>query len=96
MLLNEVSSIDLISRRNEFQQYLPDEVKDYFATTQEKLYELQYPVLQYPKKISSLNIATTPVYSGKLTGIKGQYLIFEDGTVFNVRAYEGFVVQINV
>ncbi|AWH84840.1 DUF2797 domain-containing protein [Flavobacterium album] len=96
MLLNDITLIDLIARRNEVQELLPDEVRDYFATTPEKLYELQYPVLEYPKKISSLNIATTPVFSGKLMGIKGQYLIFEDGTVFNVRAYEGFVVQINV
>jgi len=29
-------------------------------------------------------------------GIKGQYLLFEDGTVFNVRTYEGYVVKIQV
>lgn len=96
MLCNEVSPIDLIMRRNEAQSLLPAEVRGYFATTPEKLYTLEYPVLEYPKKISSLNIATTPTYSGKLTGIKGQYLIFEDGTVFNIRSYEGFVVRIMV
>lgn len=96
MLCNEVAPIDLITRRNEAQSLLPDEVRDYFGTTPEKLYTLEYPVLEYPKKISSLNISTTPTYSGKLTGIKGQYLIFEDGTVFNVRSYEGFVVRILV
>lgn len=96
MLLNDVAPIDLIVRRNEAQVLLPAEVMDYFATTPEKLYTLEYPVLEYPKKIKSLNIATTPIFSGKLMGIKGQYLIFEDGTVFNVRSYEGFVVQVNV
>jgi len=35
-------------------------------------------------------------YSGKLVGIKGQYLIFEDDTVFNVRANEGLVVTISI
>jgi hypothetical protein len=29
-------------------------------------------------------------------GIKGQYLLFEDGTVFNVRSNEGIVVKIEV
>jgi hypothetical protein len=29
-------------------------------------------------------------------GIKGQYLIFEDETVFNVRSNEGLVVSIEV
>jgi hypothetical protein len=29
-------------------------------------------------------------------GIKGQYLIFEDETVFNVRSNEGLVVSIEI
>jgi len=29
-------------------------------------------------------------------GIKGQYLLFEDQTVFNVRSNEGLVVRINI
>lgn len=96
MLLNELLPIDLIAKRSEVRALLPAEVKEFYETTTEKLYTLEYPVLEYPKKISSLNISTTPVFSGKLAGIKGQYLIFADGTVFNVRAFEGFVVQINV
>ena len=96
MLVNDIATIDLTERRNETKSLLPDEVMPYFETTPEKLYTLEYPVLEYPKKISSLNLSTTPTYSGKLKGIKGQYLIFQDGTVFNVRSYEGFVVQINV
>jgi hypothetical protein len=96
MLLNQVAPIDLIEKRKETQQLLPPEVQQYFETTTEKLYTIEYPVLEYPKKISTLNLTTTPTYSGKLTGIKGQYLIFEDGTAFNVRAYEGFAVRISV
>ena len=96
MLLNNIPPMDLIARRNEIQMLLPEDVQPYFETTAEKLYMLEYPVLEYPKKINSLNLTTSPAYSGKLMGIKGQYLIFEDGTVFNVRSYEGFVVQINV
>jgi len=60
------------------------------------LYDLQYPVLSYPAKVNSLNLDKTPSFSGKLTGIKGQYLLFENGTVFNVRGSEGYVVTINV
>jgi len=96
MLCNEVTEFDLIAMRNIAKDLLPDDVAEYFETTTEQLYTLEYPVLEYPKKIKSLNLATTPNYSGKLVGIKGQYLIFEDGTVLNVRSYEGFVVEINV
>jgi hypothetical protein len=53
-------------------------------------------VEQYPSKIKSLNLEKTPNYQGKLKGIKGQYLIFEDGIVFNVRNWEGYVVEINI
>jgi hypothetical protein len=35
-------------------------------------------------------------FSSKLIGIKGQYLIFEDNTVFNVRSNEGLVVGIKI
>lgn len=96
MLVNDVATIDLAEKRNATKLLLPDEVQQYFEATPEKLYTLEYPVLEYPKKITSLNLSTTPTYSGKLAGVKGQYLIFQDGTVFNVRSYEGFVVQINV
>jgi hypothetical protein len=96
MLLNQVTDFDLAAKRQEMRAHLPDEVKGYFETTPEKLYVLEYPVLEYPAKIKRLNLVTTPVYSSRLIGIKGQYLIFEDGTVMNVRAYEGFAVQINV
>lgn len=96
MLLNDAADLDLITRRNTLKDLLPAEVQEYFEATPEKLYTLDYPVTEYPKKISSLNLTTTPAFTGKLTGIKGQYLIFEDGTVFNVRSYEGFVVDINV
>lgn len=96
MLLNELSPISLADNRNKIKALLPEEVKPYFADTQEALYTFDYPVLEYPKKISSINLLTTPIFQGKLTGIKGQYLIFENGIVFNVRAYEGYTVQINI
>lgn len=96
MLLNDISPIDLSSQRAFVRPLLPEEVQEYFEATEEKLYNLEYPVLEYPKKISTLNLVTTPIFQGRLIGIKGQYLIFEDGTALNVRAYEGFAVQINV
>jgi hypothetical protein len=71
-------------------------VQEYFHSQQNDLYEMDFPVLDYPKKINSLSLEKTPTFQGKLTGIKGQYLIFEDGTVFNVRSSEGYVVRIEV
>lgn len=95
MLKNDVSHADLIAERLKIENVLPDEVKPYFLN-EPHLYKLDYPVNQYPTKVASLNLDKTPSYSGILAGIKGQYLIFNDGTVFNVRSYEGYVVRIIV
>lgn len=96
MLKNEISQIDILEEKRRVRDLLPDEVRDYFFAEKEDFHELIYPVLQYPTKVTSLNLDKTPNYSGILTGVKGQYLIFEDGTVFNVRTFEGYVVRIEV
>ncbi|HLA55675.1 MAG TPA: DUF2797 domain-containing protein [Flavobacterium sp.] len=96
MLCNEIITADLIAERLKVENLLPNEVREHFNIHQEDVYELKYPVLEYPKKINSLSLDKTPNFKGKLTGIKGQYLLFEDGTVFNVRASEGSVVRISL
>jgi hypothetical protein len=95
MLKNEISDADLIEEREKLKKYIPAEAKPYFLENGH-ITEINYPVLQYPTKIKSLNIEKQGVYKGKLKGIKGQYLIFEDGTVFNVRNNEGFKIILTV
>jgi hypothetical protein len=86
----------LIIERLKLENLIPTEVQEYFYSQQNDLYQMHYPVLEYPTKVSSLSLDKTPNFQGKLTGIKGQYLIFEDGTVFNVRSSEGYIVTIKV
>jgi len=93
---NEVPVADLVKERMSLQYLIPKEVQDYFHPEKEDLYDLHFPVLEYPKKVSSLNLDKSPNFSGKLMGIKGQYLIFQDGTVFNIRTFEGYVVKISL
>ncbi len=54
---------------------------------------LQYPVMAYPQKISSLSFDKTNLVEGTLLGIKGQYLIFDIG-VLNIRKHSGYSIQI--
>ena len=96
MLQNDVEQVDLIAERLKVENWIPAEAKEYFYSEKNDLYEMHFPVLEYPKKINSLSLDKTPHFQGKLTGIKGQYLLFEDGTVFNVRSSEGYVVKISV
>jgi hypothetical protein len=88
--------IDLIKEKASLKYLIPKEAQEYYNLNSNNLYELHFPVLEYPTKVSSLNLDKSPNFSGKLTGIKGQYLLFEDGTVFNVRTFEGYVVKISL
>jgi hypothetical protein len=96
MLTNDIVTTDLIQEKIKVQDLLPQEVTEYFFSEKNDVYEMHYPVLQYPKKINSLSLEKTPNFKGVLLGIKGQYLIFEDGTVFNIRSSEGSVVNIDL
>jgi len=95
MLKNDIVDENLVEWRERLKQYIPDEAKDYFIESNTET-NLQFPVLQYPEKPKSLNIEKEGSFIGVLKGIKGQYLIFEDDTVFNVRANEGLVVSLEI
>ncbi|HRP59827.1 MAG TPA: DUF2797 domain-containing protein, partial [Vicingus sp.] len=45
-------------------------------------------------KVTSIGFDKVPEYTGKLIGIKGQYLYFENGIVLNIRTYSGYVVEL--
>ncbi len=96
MLTNDIEAVDLVAERLKLQDLIPVEVQEYFYSDKNDLYQMEYPVLQYPSKVKSLSLDKTPHFEGKLIGIKGQYLLFEDGTVFNIRGSEGYVVRILV
>ncbi len=95
MLKNEIVDENLVDWRDRLKQHIPIEALDYYIETNTET-NLEFPVLRYPEKPNSLNLDKTPSYSGVLKGIKGQYLIFEDETVFNVRGSEGYVVSISM
>lgn len=95
MLKNDIKDEDLVQWRERLKQYIPEEAKDYFIESNTET-NLEFPVIKYPDKPKSLNLIKEQAYIGKLEGIKGQYLIFDDETVFNVRANEGLVVAITI
>ncbi|MEP3856296.1 MAG: DUF2797 domain-containing protein [Porticoccus sp.] len=54
---------------------------------------IDYPVLEYPTKVTSYNLDKVPSLEGTLLGIKGQYLIFDSG-VINIRKYTAYHVEV--
>ena len=95
MLKNEIEDVSLVEWREKLKEFIPEEAAPYFIDNKTTTH-LKFPVIKYPEKPKSLNLIKTPAYKGILIGIKGQYLIFEDQTVFNVRSNEGLVVSIQL
>jgi len=96
MLKNEVDeSIDLIQEKWELHDKLPEDLTMYFSENDEVI-SINYPVLSYPEKIKSMSFDKTPIIEGKLIGIKGQYLLFDNQSVLNIRKHTGYSISINL
>lgn len=96
MLRNEIDeSIDLEDTKWELEELLPEDIAQYISEDDE-LTTIEYPVMAFPEKIKSVNLEKQPHISGKLLGIKGQYFIFDDDRVMNIRRHIGYEVQFTV
>lgn len=60
----------------------------------DEITDLHYPVREYSQRVKNINFDNTDTISDILVGIKGQYLLFRSGLVFNVRKYGGYLVEI--
>jgi hypothetical protein len=58
----------------------------------QKVVDINFPVLEFPEKVKSLNFDKQPIVEGVLQGIKGQYLILDTG-VINIRKFTAYNVQ---
>ena len=56
---------------------------------------ITYPVLAWPEKVVALSLDRQSQVSGRLMGIKGQYLMLDCG-VFNLRKHAGYRVRIEL
>ena len=90
MLSGIPEPVDLIKMKDQLSVYIPKELQKYI-TPDNTVTEIIYPVKRYPKKIKSLKLDRNPIITGKLMGIKGQYLLFDNDRVFNMRAHERYI-----
>jgi len=95
MLKDETADIDLIPEKERIRGLLPENLQQYVSTHSE-IVHLQYPVNAYPAKVTSLSFEKMPSIEMTLTGVRGQYFIFEGGNVFNVRKNSGYEVELSV
>ncbi len=96
MLKNEMSAdVDLLSDKKKAIALLPEDLKQY-VFDEDDILKIHYPVLKYPLKVKSLSFDKQNEITGKLSGIKGQYLIFETGEVINIRNFSGYVITFKI
>jgi hypothetical protein len=96
MLTNlKADQVDLPATARELQSGLPTELQSYLFTDT-GITELNYPVLEYPGKVNSVTLEKQTLIEGTLSGIRGQYLMFEKGLVMNIRNHQGYRVELGL
>ena len=100
MLKGQVETLDLAAERDRLLALCGDELgalqQRFGLQAIQLLPDVQplafdYPVLQFPTKVSSFDFDKTPQVSGTLMGIKGQYLML-DGGVINIRKFGAYQI----
>lgn len=93
MLKAEPEYIDLENEKKIVLEKLSEELKIYTNIyIPETL--IKYPILKYPEKIKSIKLDSEKEIDAVLSGIKGQYLIFDNSKVLNIRSHTGYKISI--
>lgn len=94
MLMNHVElEPGLDDIKEDVLEWLDEEYYE-FISENDEVTSIKYPILEYPSKVNSLKLDKVPEIEGKLMGIKGQYLIFDNGRVINIRSHSGYKVSL--
>jgi hypothetical protein len=75
-------------------QLMPTELQKY-ALYDSSVVEIHYPFQELPSKLTSVGFDKQVSIEGTLTGIKGQYLIFNNELALNIRKHSGYSVDIS-
>ncbi len=84
--------IDLLSEKRKATELLPEELKRY-VTGNDEVTKITYPFKDVPEEIKTVKLEKDKEAKGILKGIKGQYLIFDNGYVLNMNRYSGYRVS---
>lgn len=95
MLKSVPESVDLAGNKTMLSAMISSHLEQYLSPDN-TIYSFNFPVLEYPEKVSSVQLDKTSNIELPLVGIKGQYLLFEGGQVLNVRNHSGYHVEITI
>ncbi len=83
----------LLEAREAIAGMVAPELRQYLLADGEVV-RLGYPLRSAPPKLVAVQLEKLPEVEGQLQGIKGQYLVWKDGRVLNVRSHSGFHVVV--
>ena len=89
-----MESSDLIAAKENLLFEIPDAYQD-FIDDEDKVWSIQFPCEDRPVNPKAWKLSPEDVYEGRLKGIVGQYLIFENQQVLNIRSHAGYEVELN-
>jgi len=90
---SDPGELELVQEKARLIKLVPEDLQVYISENKE-VTVLNYPVSVYPDKVKSLNFDKDPMVSGLLKGIKGQYLLFDENRVINMRKFGGYLLRI--
>jgi hypothetical protein len=67
-----------------------------YMLEEEPVMGFHYPGGPFPPRVASVSLEKAPELNGNLVGVKGQYLVFGDGRVLNIRNHSGFHVDVGI
>ena len=96
MLKNDIdTSINLYNLKNILINKL-SKFNQKFIDKDNNIIDFNYPHSRFPEKVKSVNFLKENSICDTLIAIKGQYLLFNDNRVINIRKHAGFKVSISV
>ncbi len=93
MLKNEVIDADLAATKASLIDTLDADLRQHIDAD-DTVCTINYPVERYPEKVKSVGFDKLAEIEGVLAGIKGQYLIFDDNRVLNIRKHNGYRISL--
>ena len=91
---NFINPTELLIQKEKATGLLSEEMQAFILPDDEITF-IQFPVIQYPQKLSSVSFDKVNAFQGRLTGMKGQYLILDDNRVINIRSHSGYYINLD-
>jgi hypothetical protein len=93
MLTGKVVDANLLKEKERLSKALAEGYQSYITNDAEVVH-INYPGTYVPDKVTTWNPEKEAKFEGTLAAIKGQYLIFDDNTVWNVRKHNGYLATL--